>query len=37
MIQLKLSEKNRFIVTSSTANELVIQDFTGIKIIMSTR
>lgn len=37
MIQLKLSEKNRIIATSSLANELVIHDFTGIKIVMSTR
>jgi len=37
MLQLKLSERNRFIATCSAANELVIQDFTGIKIIMSTR
>lgn len=37
MIQLKLSEKSRFIATSSVANELVIHDFTGIKIVMSTR
>ena len=37
MLQMKLSEKNRFIATSSMANELVINDFTGIKIVMSTR
>jgi WD40 repeat protein len=37
MIQLKLSEKNRLIATSSTNNELVIYDFSGIKIVMSTR
>ena len=37
MIQLKLSEKNRLIATSSNTNELVIYDFTGIKIVMSTR
>lgn len=37
MIQLKLNERNRLIATSSTANELVVYDFTGIKLIMSTR
>lgn len=37
MLQLKLSEKNRLIASSSAANELVVYDFTGIKIIMSTR
>ena len=37
MLQLRLSEKSRIIATSSAANELVIYDFTGIKIIMSTR
>lgn len=37
MLQLRLSEKNRLIATSSAANELVIYDFTGIKIVMSTR
>lgn len=37
MLQLKLSEKNRLIASSSAANELVVYDFTGIKILMSTR
>ena len=37
MIQLKLSERNRIIAMSSMANELVIYDFTCVKIIMSTR
>ena len=37
MIQLKISEKNRLIATSSNNNELVIYDFSGIKIVMSTR
>jgi WD40 repeat protein len=37
MIQLKLSERSRLIATSSSNNELVIYDFTGIKIVMSTR
>lgn len=34
---MRLNEKHRLIATSSTANEMVIADFTGIKIIMSTR
>lgn len=34
---MKLTEKNRLIATSSMANELVVYDFTGIKIILSTR
>ena len=37
MIQLKLNEKSRLIATSSAANELVIYDFTGTKLVMSTR
>ena len=37
VIQLKLNEKNRIIATSSMTQELVIADFTGIKIVMSTR
>lgn len=37
MIQLRLNEKSRIIATSSVANELVINDYTAVKIIMSTR
>ena len=37
MIQLRLSERNRIIAMSSMANELVIYDFTCVKILMSTR
>lgn len=34
---MKLNEKYRIIATSSITNELVIYDFTGIKLVMSTR
>lgn len=37
ILQLKLNEKNRVIATSSATQELVIIDFTGINIVMSTR
>ena len=37
MIQLKLNERSRLIATSSATNEFVIYDFTGAKLIMSTR
>ena len=37
VVAMKLSEKNRLICTASSANELVVVDFTGINILMSTR
>ena len=37
MLQLKLSERSRVIATCSMANELVVHDFTGIRIVMSTQ
>lgn len=37
IIQLKLNERNRIIATSSVSQDLVIVDYTGIKIILSTK
>jgi hypothetical protein len=37
MLDMKINDKNKIIVMSSANNELVVYDFTGIKMIMSTR
>lgn len=37
IVAMKLNEKNKLICTASTANELVVVDYTGINILMSTR
>ena len=34
---MKINDKNKIIVMSSMNNEFVVYDFTGIKMIMSTR
>ena len=37
MVDLKINDRNKIIVMSSMNNEFVVYDFTGIKMIMSTR
>jgi hypothetical protein len=37
MVDLKINDRNKIIVMSSMNNEFLVYDFTGIKMIMSTR